>query len=90
MSLILLYHGAHFLSETLQLFIRLCLPNNEHKTESSCVAVNIIAESRYSFISCINIQLSIEESFLLQVNVGGGLGTNKSKSHMIVKWSEVN
>ena len=29
------------------------------------------------FISCINIQLSIEESFLLQMNVGGGLGKKK-------------
>ena len=54
-------------------------PNLEHKTESSCAAVNIIAESRHCFISCINMQLSIQESFLLQVNVGGGLGTNKSK-----------
>ena len=73
----------------LQLFIGACLSNNERKTEFSCAAVNITAESRYCFISCINIQLSIEESFLLQVNVGGGLGTNKSKSHTIVKWSDV-
>ena len=79
MSLILSYHGAHFLSETLQLFIGACLSNNECKTESSCLAVNIIAESRYCFISCIDIQLSIQESFLLQVNVGGGLGTNPSR-----------
>ena len=89
MSLILSYHGAHFLSETLQLFIGACLSHNERKTESSCAAVNITAESRYCFISCVNIQLSIDESFLLQVNVGGGLGTNKSKSHTIVKWSDV-
>ena len=80
---------GNFLSETLQLFIKACLSNNECKTESSCATVNITAESRHCFISRINIQLSIAESFLLQVNVGGGLGTNKSKSHTIVKWSDV-
>ena len=57
--------------------------------QSSCAAVNITAESRQCFISCINIQLSIDEGFLLQANVGGGLGTNKSKSHSKVKWSDV-
>ena len=29
--------------------------------------------------------MSIDESFLLQMNIGGGLGTNKSKSHTTVK-----
>ena len=37
-------HGAHFLSETLQLFIGACLSNNERKTESGCAAVNITVE----------------------------------------------
>ena len=89
MSLILSYHGAHFLSETLQLFIGACLSKKERNIESSCAAVNITVESRHCFISCINIKLSIEESFLLQMNVASGLGTNKSKSHTIVKWSDV-
>ena len=83
--LILSYLGANIFSETLQLFTGACLSNNERKTESSCAAVNITAESTHCFISCINKQLSIEESFLLQVNAGGGLGTSKSKSHTIVK-----
>ena len=66
-----------FLVRDLTIVQRSMLSNNERKRESSCAAVNITVESRCCFISCINIQLSIEESFLLQVNVGGGLGTKE-------------
>jgi hypothetical protein len=61
-----------------------CQSNNERKAESSCAAVKITAESGPCFISCIKLQLSTEDSFLLHMNVGGGLGTNKFKSHSIV------
>jgi len=55
------------------------LSNSERKNMTSCLAVNVLDMSRHCVMSCTRLQLSTKRQFLLQMNDGFCLGTNKSK-----------